>query len=429
MYVNLYVVLTNYRHFLEKEPVTVNFYIDKASQNPERTIFAYVRGIGDKKTIVLHTGEKVNAKYWDSKKQQARRGYVGSPELNTSLSSLKEDIKKCYRNLLTEQKNVALEDVREAMKKLVKNRQPLIDKKDFSHVLDEFIQVRESEKSKATIRLYKVLRNHLMQFQKAKKVKLSFHSIDLTFYDAFTTFLTDKLSHTNNTVGKYLATLKTFLRWSADRGYNDNLTFVKFKIPTELADIVTLTEEELLQFYYTDFTGNKTFEHVRDVFCFGCFTGQRFTDIKDLGKNDVRGDTWYLRPAKTKDILQIPLNDYALEILEKYKDSEKPLPVISIQKTNEYLKQAAEIAQITEPIKLHRYRAATAIEYEKPKHAFISTHTARRTFVTLSLEKGMRPETVMEITGHKDYKTFKKYIKLTSKVKAAEMRQIWKKAQ
>ena len=48
----------------------------------------------------------------------------------------------------------------------------------------------------------------------------------------------------------------------------------------------------------------------------------------------------------------------------------------------------------------------------------------RRTFVTLSLEKGMRPETLMEITGHKDYKTFKKYIKISSNVKATEMNKI-----
>ena len=37
----------------------------------------------------------------------------------------------------------------------------------------------------------------------------------------------------------------------------------------------------------------------------------------------------------------------------------------------------------------------------------------------------MRPETTMSITGHTDYKTFKKYIKITSKVKQAEMKKIW----
>ena len=62
-----------------------------------------------------------------------------------------------------------------------------------------------------------------------------------------------------------------------------------------------------------------------------------------------------------------------------------------------------------------------------PKWEFISTHTARRTFVTLSLEKGMRPEVLMTITGHKDNKTMKKYLKIVSKVKEREMNNIWRR--
>lgn len=81
--------------------------------------------------------------------------------------------------------------------------------------------------------------------------------------------------------------------------------------------------------------------------------------------------------------------------------------------------------KIKTPIANIKYRGSERIENALPKHDIITTHTARRTFVPLSLEKGMRPETVMAITGHKDYKTFKKYIKITSKVKNVEMNQIW----
>ena len=45
----------------------------------------------------------------------------------------------------------------------------------------------------------------------------------------------------------------------------------------------------------------------------------------------------------------------------------------------------------------------------------VSTHTARRTFITLALERGTRPEIVMRITGHKDIKTMMKYVRLTDK--------------
>ncbi|MGI4751272.1 MAG: hypothetical protein ACRYFB_11610 [Janthinobacterium lividum] len=117
------------------------------------------------------------------------------------------------------------------------------------------------------------------------------------------------------------------------------------------------------------------------------------------------------------------MNRFAKEILNRNGGS---LPkMASNQKTNDYLKELGELAEINEMVHIVKYRGVEKVEFLEPKYKFICTHTARRTFVTLCLEKGMRPETVMSITGHKDYKTFKKYIKLTDKVKMIEMNKIW----
>ena len=105
------------------------------------------------------------------------------------------------------------------------------------------------------------------------------------------------------------------------------------------------------------------------------------------------------------------MHDVVKRILTNY---EGKLPVsISNQKTNIYLKELGEFAGINEPLLITKYRGVEVVEIKEPKYNLMTSHTARRTFVTLSLEKGMRPETVMEITGHKDYKMFKKYKLLT----------------
>ena len=65
------------------------------------------------------------------------------------------------------------------------------------------------------------------------------------------------------------------------------------------------------------------------------------------------------------------------------------------------------------------------IEEVIPKYNRISTHTARRTFITISLDKGMRPEIVMSITGHKSYSSFKKYIKLSNYSRQEAMMKTW----
>nr|WP_083891951.1 tyrosine-type recombinase/integrase [Echinicola vietnamensis] len=55
----------------------------------------------------------------------------------------------------------------------------------------------------------------------------------------------------------------------------------------------------------------------------------------------------------------------------------------------------------------------------------ISAHTGRKTFVTLSLAKGIPAEVVMKITGHSDYKSFKRYIEVDEQRKRDEMTKAW----
>jgi integrase len=133
------------------------------------------------------------------------------------------------------------------------------------------------------------------------------------------------------------------------------------------------------------FQTDKLQEKVRDVFCFQCYTGQRFSDIANLKREDIKGNTWHLHTYKTRDIIKVPLTPGALDILKKYENQANPLPVISHQKTNDIIKEVCEKAKINSLETKVMYRGKERIEIKKPKHDLISTHTARRTFVTLSL--------------------------------------------
>lgn len=66
------------------------------------------------------------------------------------------------------------------------------------------------------------------------------------------------------------------------------------------------------------------------------------------------------------------------------------------------------------------------VEY-RPKYQMITAHVARKTFVTLSLELGMQAEEVMRITGHKDYKSFKRYVNITEKRAKVALLSAWEK--
>jgi len=411
--------------------MTINFYLDTRSNQIEKNILLYIRGLG--KTLKFNTGEKIDPKHWDNSKQIVKRTYTGHPELNSYLSALEEKIKKRYRLISLENEIITYDMVRENVENLFSIKKPIDSKKLFYESYKQFIDVKKNDQRSRTIQKYNTLLEHLKTFEKDKHYPLSLDKINLQFYEKFTSYLMKDLKHSNNTIGKYISCLKTFLHWTVDRKLNTNLDFTKFKVYDEKTDIVVLTEKELMTIYSYDFSkekdlsNRKTLEKIRDVFCFQCFTGQRFSDIENLKRDDIKNDSWFLRTYKTKDIIEIPLTPLAKEILNRYKKDSKPLPVISHQKTNDLIKDVCEKAEINEPLTITRYRGNERIEISKPKHKFISTHTARRTFVTLSLEKGMKPDTIMEITGHTSYKTFKKYIKITSKVKHQEMNKFWKK--
>ena len=46
----------------------------------------------------------------------------------------------------------------------------------------------------------------------------------------------------------------------------------------------------------------------------------------------------------------------------------------------------------------------------KKKYELISSHTGRRTYISINLEKGIRPDTLMKTTGHRSYETMLIYV-------------------
>lgn len=67
------------------------------------------------------------------------------------------------------------------------------------------------------------------------------------------------------------------------------------------------------------------------------------------------------------------------------------------------------------PVTTQIVKGKVVIRQITPLYAAISSHTARRTFITMCLEKGMPIQDVMRMSGHSDYKSMRPYIKVTRK--------------
>jgi len=397
---------------------TLNFYLDKADKSGQSFIQMTYLANGQK---FRHSVKiKITPNQWLASKQRLKVKRQDDEFVNAHLSSLEEVIKKAERESLL---NNNLIDYSYVKQRFDDTLNKTGGKKTFLLYFQEYIDAAHGKIKPGTIRHYVTCLNHLLKFRKVKRYELTFERINNAFYDSFVSYLSEDCKLLNNTVGNHIKMIKAFMNFSTALGYNKTNYFKKFKVFKEDTQLIYLTEDELMLIYHMKNLTEKL-KGVRDNFCFSCFTGLRFSDIQKLQKENINGDYIEITTEKTRDSLKIPLSIYAKEILNR---NYGMLPTqFSNQKTNDYLKELGELAKINQKVLIVKYRGVEKVEILEPKYNFISSHTARRTFVTLSLEKGMRPETVMSITGHKDYKTFKKYIMLTDKVKLAEMINIWR---
>ena len=98
--------------------------------------------------------------------------------------------------------------------------------------------------------------------------------------------------------------------------------------------------------------------------------------------------------------------------MEKYKDmpGDRALPVVSDQKSNTYIKEAAKLAGLNREVVEVNMVGNERVEKVYKLHETISMHDARRSFVVNCLGFGIPATVVSACTGHADLNTMRPYI-------------------
>lgn len=403
----------------------VKFYLErKPSKNKEVAIWCYVRE--GKNTFYLNTGQKVNHEHWDSDAQRAdarktrdniMKGSIKS--LNRYLNSFESKIFEIERAIRSKKHDAGFTNIQEAVKKQFNRK-----KAGLFEIFNEFLKIKRQHVAKQSLVKLERVKGLLEDYQKYNNELLNFDNITPLFFSKFYAFLIENQNMLNNTANKYISFLKTFLIWANQNGYSENSSYKIFKGKSEENEVIYLTEREVMILYNLQLSDERL-KRVRDIFLFQCFTGVRYSDIQNISREDINSGAWHLRTQKTHQIIKIPLNAYAITILARYEEYPQPLPVISNQKMNTYIKELCQAAGIDDVVKTVRYKGSERIENTYKKFEVVGTHTARRTFVSLSLQKGMKPENIMAITGHTTYRMMQKYLKIDYSHLRNEMDKVW----
>jgi len=386
------------------------------NQNEKTQIYLIFNFEGNR--LRYYTGKRIEPKYWDKVKQRAKPSYSSAISLNQFLSTTANFLEDEFNQSQILGKKITIDSLKDALDSRFSQDEVF----NVFEKFDEFIESSKNLRAASTIRKYKTTINQLKRFGVAKKLNLTFDSFDLNFDERFKDFLISDLKLTNNTIAKHYKTLKVFLNWSIEKGYNSNTEFQKLRAKVIDGEIYFLNWDELMKLFHLQFLNDK-FSRVRDIFCFGCFTGLRFSDIINLKQDNIHNDTIVVNTLKTGTKNIIPLNKYSRIIFERYKSAEKYnlFQSISNQKMNDYLKELGELAQIDAPVQIIRYSGVERIEKIVPKYEVMTSHVARKTFITNAMIKGMSTEVIMDITTHSSYKTFKRYFKIVDEQKRKQM--------
>lgn len=371
---------------------------------------------------------KVTEKHWRVKEQRIKPNlkneeYNNHIEFNKKLDDLDNKVKEVFRYIYSNDLKPSKELIESKM-----NGEVINHTHSFFDSFEEYLEISKSSKAANTIKNYTTCKNFLKNYEDFSGTKLHFEMINYQFYEEFRDYCFGEKDTLNNYFGKLISTLKTFMDWAFNRNYTTNIQYKKFEAVQDDIDIICLTIEELLHLYSYDFKSDRL-KHVRDIFCFGCFTGYRFSDIFDLKVSNIFENHIKKTLVKTQTIDHItPLTPYSKNILFKYKGTiHEPLPVISSQKFNEYIKECCEVAEINTPTTITRYVGKKKIEKTVPKHKLISSHTARKTFITSSLVLGMSEVAVKKISNHKKDEHFRKYVNVAQSYINDEMDKGWGK--
>lgn len=209
----------------------------------------------------------------------------------------------------------------------------------------------------------------------------------------FRNYIATKLSP--STQSGYMSRLKAYMRFAINNNKLHTNPFEGIKIKKVTKPVETITKDELNRIINKDF-GNKRLNNVKELFLLSCGSGLSYADIIQLEPSDfIRKENKvciFKERQKTGVKFYSVLMPFAVDILNKHNGDISSLK-LSNQKLNSYLKEIADLCNITTVDSLH-------------------FHLARHYYATNAINSGVPLEIVQKLVGHSKITQTQHYAKL-----------------
>lgn len=413
----------------------MNYTFKLKQPNGTKESLIYFRSFfnNENKNFIYSTGEKIKPSEWDFEDRQPNdlNGRTKNAEIHRSVKMQLDRYSSFFTEIVNRYKNINEELTVNILKQRFDEKfKKITVKSDFFRIYQEFLDEKENDYtgnsiSNSTLKRYKCNKNLLEDFESNCKIKITLGKFDDKLYNRFLKYCIEEKKHSANTLHRNVGLLKTFLLWALNKKYTYNNNFITFKKPAKFTtDEIALNYEQVELIYNYNFSDNKRLERVRDLFVFGCTTGMRFGNYSTISRSDVDGNFIRVIDLKSKSKnLAIPLNSISKSILEKY---DYNLPSITNQKMNEYIKEVFKKLEFTDEIKKTMKYGDELVDQKAEFWTRISSHTARRSFITIMKNKRVPDKVIMSYTGHTSLEVFNAYYRPSEDDKINYMNEVFK---
>lgn len=372
------------------------------AKNGEAPLYARITVNGQRAEISLK--RKIKTTNWNATKNRVKGTNQEARTINEYLNQVQKGIIQSKNELTLKNKFITSQSI--------KSRFLKEDEQD--HTINDIIKYHNDDMvnklRRGTQKNYFTTQKYISKFMKKcfNTSDMYLNHLDYNFILKFEKFLREykPLDHQkkmgNNSVMKHLERFRKMITLSYKLEWIERDPFINFKAKFEKVERGYLTKIELKTIEEKQFSIPRL-QLVKDLFIFSCYCGLSYIDVINLTEENINfgidGELWIIKKReKTNKLLRIPILPKAKTLIDKYKANPKSVingtifPKISNQKLNSYLKEIADLCDITKNL---------------------TFHLARHTFATtVTLTNGVPIETVSQLLGHSRISTTQIYAKV-----------------
>ena len=218
--------------------------------------------------------------------------------------------------------------------------------------------------------------------------------------------------------------LRSILNWAVKYNADVSPTFRDIIFPKITNQKIALTADEVSRISYFDidrfYAGRRkdyreTMKRVRDMFVLSCNLFQRHSDMVRIDPSCFERNIFSITQQKTGNRAVVNIDQFAIDAKTTYRILEQygymaPYTA-SVGNFNSYLHILMRDIGFNDEIRIEDRVEGKLITTMVPKWKLISSHTARRTAITINVVRGHNLHALKRCSGHTDLRIFDNYIR------------------